>query len=66
MAWLAMMGFTMFLVLQPPGPKTTSTMAIAVFFTPFFYLPFLIVPYLLGSLVGRFWRSRNSSTRQTN
>jgi len=49
-----MMGFTLLLVLQSPGPTTTSTMAMAVFFSPFFYLPILVASYLLGSLVARF------------
>jgi hypothetical protein len=55
MAWLAMIAFTLFVASQPPGPKVSSTMAIAVVMTPFFYVPLLLFPYAFGTIVGRFW-----------
>ncbi len=57
MAWLAMMAFTLFLHSQTPGPKTSSTMAIAVISTPFFYIPLLLPAYAFGAIVGRLWRT---------
>lgn len=54
-AWLGMMGFTIFLILQTPGPKSSSTMGIAVAMTPFCYIPFLFLPYIAGTMVGAFW-----------
>jgi len=55
MAWLSMMAFTVFLISQAPGPKISSTMGIAVVFTPFVYIPFLVLPYLVGAIVGGLW-----------
>jgi hypothetical protein len=58
MAWLGMMGFTIFLVFQTPGPQHSSTMGIAVALTPFCYVPFLFVPYFVGTVVGTCWNDR--------
>lgn len=63
-AWLSMMGLTMFLISQAPGPQSSSTMAIAVLFTPICYLPVLVVPYALGTVVGRF--VNRSALRQSS
>lgn len=53
LAWMCMMAFTGFLVSHPRGPDSSSTLAIAVFMTPFCYIPFLVLPYLIGSAMGR-------------
>ena len=55
LAWLSMMAFTVFLISQTPGPDVTSTMGIAMVFTPFVYIPFLLLPYLVGAIVGWLW-----------
>jgi hypothetical protein len=55
-AWLGMMAFTIFLIFQNPGPKHSSTMAIAVGLTPFFYIPVLFFSYILGTILDAFWR----------
>jgi hypothetical protein len=57
LAWLSMMGFTLYLTSQAPGPETSSTMGIAVMLTPLFYLPLLILPYIVGAIAGRIWGS---------
>ena len=64
-AWLGMMAFTVFLFLQTPGPKHSSTMGIAVALTPFCYIPFLFLPYIVGAIVGLFWswKTRNQKVR---
>jgi uncharacterized membrane protein YhaH (DUF805 family) len=54
MAWVAMMASTVFIIFHIPG-KMTSTMGLAVAFTPFCYIPFLVVPYIVGAIVGRLW-----------
>ncbi len=55
LAWLSMMAFTVFLISQTPGPRVTSTMGIAMVFTPFVYIPFLLLPYLVGAIAGWLW-----------
>ena len=61
-AWLAMMGFSAYLILHALttpakiGP-TGATLAVAL--TPFFYVPFLFVPYAVGAIVGAFWNKGN-------
>ena len=57
LAWLSMMGFTLYLTSQAPGPETSSTMGIAVMLTPLFYFPILIGPYLVGAIAQRYWGS---------
>ena len=52
LGWLGLAGFTLYLVSQPAGPKSSSTMAVAVLFSPFFYLPYLVVPYVIGAMIG--------------
>lgn len=52
MAWLAMLAFTTFLICQPRG-RISSTIGIAVLFTPFCYIPFLLFPYALRAIAGR-------------
>jgi hypothetical protein len=59
------MAFTLFLVFQPPGPKISSTMAIAVILTPICYVPLLMFPYAFGALVGRFWSKWEFTKRLT-
>jgi len=54
-AWLSMTAFTVFLISQTSGPEVTSTMGIAMAFTPFVYIPFLLLPYLVGAIVGWLW-----------
>lgn len=51
-AWTAMMALTVYIVSHPAGPESSSTMAIAVMFTPFFYLPPLIAGYACGAFAG--------------
>lgn len=58
LAWICMMALTVLLIFQPPGPKVSSTMGIAVGLTPIIYLPLLAVPYLLGALIGKLWTKR--------
>ena len=55
LAWPCMMAFTTFIILQTPVPRMTSTMAIAVFLTPFLYIPLIVLPYFAGMLAGDFW-----------
>ena len=55
LAWMSMMAFTVFLISQTPGPDVTSTMGIAMVFTPFVYIPFLLLPYLVGAILGWLW-----------
>ena len=62
-AWLAMIALTTFIVWLPPGPKTSSTMAIAVLSTPLLYIPILAVSYPVGAIAGRFW-GRTAYPRQ--
>jgi hypothetical protein len=62
-AWLAMMAFTAYLIGQTPGPKTSSTMAIALFMTPFCYLPFLVVAYPCGAIAGSLWSKWKNAKR---
>ncbi len=52
-AWLAMQGFTQFLLSHPAGPQVSSTQAIAVVLTPLCYLPLLVVGYITGILTNR-------------
>ncbi|MEN6365630.1 MAG: hypothetical protein ABFC88_02315 [Thermoguttaceae bacterium] len=54
MAWIGMMAFTIFIVSHTPG-RMTSTMGLAMAFTPVCYIPFLVVPYIVGAIGGRFW-----------
>ncbi|MDZ7617468.1 MAG: hypothetical protein U1E05_10715 [Patescibacteria group bacterium] len=54
MAWISMMAFTVFIVSHTPG-RMTSTMGLAMAFTPVCYIPFLVVPYIIGAIGGRLW-----------
>ncbi|MCE5303004.1 MAG: hypothetical protein LLF97_07835 [Planctomycetaceae bacterium] len=53
-AWIGMMALTLFIVCHTPG-HMTSTMGLAMAFTPVCYLPFLVVPYFVGTIVGKLW-----------
>ncbi len=55
LAWPCMMAFTIFIILQTPAPRMTSTMPINMVLTPFFYIPLVVLPYFVGTLTGDFW-----------
>ena len=51
--WLAMTAFVFWIILLPKGPETSSTMGIALMFTPFFIAPIFPVFFLPGYIVFR-------------
>ncbi len=54
-AWVAMMAFTVFILVSHTPGRMTSTMGLAMAFTPVCYIPFLIVPYVVGASIGALW-----------
>lgn len=60
LGWLAMMGFSLYLASLPAGPDSSSTMGVAIIFTPLFYLPYLLLPYGLDLLIDSTTRGKAS------
>jgi hypothetical protein len=61
-AWMTMMSLSLFLTSQTPGPSTSSTMGIAVLFTPLFYVPPVVLGYPLGAIAGQYGMRRRGRT----
>lgn len=51
-AWLSMVCFTFWLIFLEPGPRHSSTMGIAIMFTPLFFVAAALPGYMVGLLLG--------------
>lgn len=52
-AWLSMVIFTLWLIFLEPGPSNSSTMGIAILFTPLFFLAAALPGYIVGLIIFR-------------
>lgn len=56
-SWISMVIFTFWLISLEPGPRHSSTMGIAILFTPMFFLASAIPGYMVGWVFGSFMNS---------
>lgn len=55
MGWSAMTSFVLWIISLPQGPNLSSTMGIAVFFTPILFAPLFPIFFVPGYLLSRYF-----------